>query len=286
MERVTGIDQVRLRYLLGLIAVTFFALPALFAGWWDGGESRWYWIDLGSYYPTQLLNLLFVLVAGLVVRLDFRTLFGGWPTPRHWRLLLQVDLLLYGMASALVYAIYLPLSYLSPDYVSWWLDWAFMPVIYLEEDGSLPLLANGLNLISLVVLAPLTEELLFRGYLLHRWAAHWGMASAIIVSSTLFGVLHPDPVGAALFGAGMCLLYLHTRALWVPILAHALYNGVIWCWALYDALELGLDYYQYDLHSFRSEWWFGVAGAVLALLMAALFLRGKPNSAVGADDGL
>jgi membrane protease YdiL (CAAX protease family) len=273
MSRVAGVDQIKGRYIVGLLLLSILVLPALFGPFWASDETPWYWLELGFVYPMHLVDLAFILIAGRLVRLDFRALFGPLPTPADWRLLLHVDLFLYGMASALLFAIYLPLSYLSPEYVSWWLDWSFSPSVYLDDDGSLPLLANLMGWVSLAVLAPVIEELLFRGFLLHRWAVKWGVARAIIASSALFGVLHPDPVGAALFGAGMCLLYLHTRTLWVPIIAHAIYNGFIWSQELYGVLDQGADYYLYDLALFRSEWWYGAAGAVVALAAAVPFLR-------------
>ncbi len=81
--------------------------------------------------------------------------------------------------------------------------------------------------ISLVVLPPLVEEVIFRGMLLERWAAKWRLGVAIIVQAVAFGVLHVDPVGAGMFGVVMALMYLRTRSLWVPIVMHALNNGTV-----------------------------------------------------------
>jgi membrane protease YdiL (CAAX protease family) len=77
------------------------------------------------------------------------------------------------------------------------------------------------------VLAAAMEELLFRGVLLAGWERRWGPVRAAVASSLCFALLHLDPVGAFTFGMVMCVLYLHTRSLLVPILCHALNNAVI-----------------------------------------------------------
>jgi hypothetical protein len=77
------------------------------------------------------------------------------------------------------------------------------------------------------VLAAAMEELLFRGVLLARWERRWGPVRAAVASSLCFGLLHLDLVGAFAFGMVMCVLYLRTRSLLVPILCHSLNNAVI-----------------------------------------------------------
>ena len=79
----------------------------------------------------------------------------------------------------------------------------------------------------MVVLAPISEELAFRGILFSRWATKWNYSVAIGLSSLVFGVLHfPDVVGATVFGILMCTLYAKTGSLIVPIVVHSLNNLV------------------------------------------------------------
>jgi hypothetical protein len=116
------------------------------------------------------------------------------------------------------------------------------------------------------IAAPFVEELLFRGILLHRWARRWGTARAVIATSVLFAVLHGEWVGHFLFGVAMCALYLRTRTLWLPILAHALSNFVVSLFTLPDALHDAPSPPD-TLASLRAEWPTGVialgAGVVL-----------------------
>ncbi|WP_158265922.1 CPBP family intramembrane glutamic endopeptidase [Chroococcidiopsis sp. CCALA 051] len=93
------------------------------------------------------------------------------------------------------------------------------------STSALPILAYLLNVISSVVVVPITEEFIFRGILIHRWAMKWGVSSAILVSAIIFGLGHIIPFGAAVFGILITLLYFKTRTLIVPAIAHAMNNA-------------------------------------------------------------
>lgn len=278
MNTGIGFDRIKSRYIIALFFFTWVLIPELLTRFWtDARDTPWYWVDIVYYYPTHFADIGFLVVALALVRPDLRQLFGQAPTQYEWRLLLHTSFLLFSLSSALLFAIYIPLSHPFPQFIQWWLGWVYAPTIYLDHNGSLPVVANSLSWLSMVVLAPVTEELLFRGFLLHRWAARWGVTFAIITSSLLFGVLHPDPLGAALFGVGMCLLYLRTRSLWVPIIAHALNNLLAWSLELNGILEEGLKYYDYGLEEFRGDWGYGIMWAVATLVAGALFLSPKPG---------
>ena len=77
-----------------------------------------------------------------------------------------------------------------------------------------------------VFVAPVVEELFFRGVLLTRWSLKWGPTAGIIASSALFGVFHVGFFGAFAFGVAMSLLYIKTGTLLVPMVAHFLNNLV------------------------------------------------------------
>lgn len=77
-----------------------------------------------------------------------------------------------------------------------------------------------------VAVAPVLEEVLFRGVLVNRWGVKWRIGTGIIVSSVIFGTLHFDMAGATAFGLVAALLYLQSRTLIVPIAFHAANNLV------------------------------------------------------------
>lgn len=80
-----------------------------------------------------------------------------------------------------------------------------------------------------VVVAPLAEELFFRGFLFAGISKRWGYSWGVIVSGALFSVAHAGSGGLVpIFILGMLLawLYKRTGSLWPCILAHFAYNSL------------------------------------------------------------
>jgi len=89
--------------------------------------------------------------------------------------------------------------------------------------------------VAAVIVAPVVEELLFRGLLLQGLMLRIGFWPAAVLSSLAFGVLHVaslDAAGAALalatgvMGLGLCLLARRTGRLGPGIGVHALRNAL------------------------------------------------------------
>ena len=80
--------------------------------------------------------------------------------------------------------------------------------------------------LAVVVMAPVLEEISFRGLLLNRWGYKWGLGKALIATSLVFGILHANPVGITVIGLVAAILYIQTGSLIAPIALHALNNLV------------------------------------------------------------
>lgn len=94
-----------------------------------------------------------------------------------------------------------------------------------RQEGSALLLMVA----SVTVVAPLTEEFLFRGYLYGVLKRYGGRLAAMLVTAMLFSAIHLHAAAfLPLFVLAICLtlVYEHTGTLWAPILMHALFNGV------------------------------------------------------------
>lgn len=77
------------------------------------------------------------------------------------------------------------------------------------------------------VLAPFSEELIFRGILLNLWRRRWGTARAVLFSAIAFGAIHlHNAIYATIAGIFFALVYLKYRSLWPGTLLHSLYNLV------------------------------------------------------------
>ena len=85
----------------------------------------------------------------------------------------------------------------------------------------------SLWLFSATLLAPVSEELVFRGILLNLWQRRWGTTRAVIFSAIAFGAVHLQyAVFATVAGVFFALVYLKYRSLWPGTLLHSLYNVV------------------------------------------------------------
>jgi len=117
---------------------------------------------------------------------------------------------------------------------------AWAAALALDQQQDLPeeLGADGplLNVLAVVVLvtvvAPLGEELFFRGFFfgaLRNWRGPWLGA---LITGIVFGAIHlgSSPAGYVvplmILGAGLCLLYEWTGSLYPAIALHALNNAI------------------------------------------------------------
>ncbi|MGZ6142082.1 MAG: CPBP family intramembrane glutamic endopeptidase [Myxococcales bacterium] len=83
--------------------------------------------------------------------------------------------------------------------------------------------------ITVVLAAPLGEELFFRGFAFPALRRSWGVVAGVLVSGALFSILHMDPVGfLGLMEIGVLLAALRwwTGSLWAAIIGHAINNGI------------------------------------------------------------
>lgn len=86
-----------------------------------------------------------------------------------------------------------------------------------------------LAFISLVVVAPLAEETLFRGYLYGKLKQHFPVWLVIVVVSLTFGALHGSwnvAIDTFVLSVVLCVLREMTDSLWAPVLLHMAKNGL------------------------------------------------------------
>jgi membrane protease YdiL (CAAX protease family) len=92
--------------------------------------------------------------------------------------------------------------------------------------------AGGLSALLICVVAPMSEELLFRGYIFTALRNWRGTLVAASITAVLFGAVHAgsapalDLVPLAGLGFGLCLLYRRTGSLYPCMASHSLNNSV------------------------------------------------------------
>lgn len=82
-------------------------------------------------------------------------------------------------------------------------------------------------LMMVSVLAPISEELLFRGYVYHSMRVHKSAAVSVMVTSLLFACLHGDLLRMVPFTlAGICLNVVSIRfaSIWSAVVMHGVWN--------------------------------------------------------------
>jgi len=86
-----------------------------------------------------------------------------------------------------------------------------------------------LYILTAVLVAPLFEELIFRGMLFPYLVKRGGLVGGTLLVSLLFALMHfhlPSLVPLFLLSAALCLAYWRTGSLWVGIGMHAIFNAV------------------------------------------------------------
>jgi membrane protease YdiL (CAAX protease family) len=79
------------------------------------------------------------------------------------------------------------------------------------------------------ILAPVIEELVFRGLLYRAWERQWGWFPAAIASSAVFAFMHAS-IYISQFIAGLLLVCIYRRmgSLRAAIAVHAIFNIAVW----------------------------------------------------------
>ena len=82
---------------------------------------------------------------------------------------------------------------------------------------------------ALLVVAPLSEEFVFRGLLFGALRRHLPKLWAMVLSSLLFALLHPPSAAVPLFIMGMlaAAVYQRTDSLLAPVILHFSYNAAL-----------------------------------------------------------
>lgn len=100
--------------------------------------------------------------------------------------------------------------------------------------------------VALVVLPPIAEELLFRGYLFGRLREKFGFWLTTIVVSVMFGIVHLQwnvGIDVAVLSLFLCYLRERTGSIWASITLHTIKNGVAY-FLLFIAPLLGWQLVQ------------------------------------------
>lgn len=102
-----------------------------------------------------------------------------------------------------------------------------------QENGQIDWMLVAFRIAGAALVVPIMEELFWRSFL-QRWVqnpdflalnpAQIGL-KALLIASALFAIEHVQWLAGLIAGLAYGWLYIRTRNLWAPILAHAVTNG-------------------------------------------------------------
>lgn len=113
------------------------------------------------------------------------------------------------------------------------------PVVEMLVDGPEPIQLVALGL-AVVVVTPIGEELLFRGFLYRVLRQHVGVGRALAITAGLFALLHMAPTQLlpyATLGLVFGLVFEWVGSLWAAIVLHGLWNAVVFAGIVLVALS-------------------------------------------------
>ncbi len=179
----------------------------------------------GLSASTLLINVGFQFA----VYLPFIIRFTMLPSPARPHLGIG-KVLLYLLTALLV--IIIPAAMMEHcGFNSWLMEKTGCPelqdIVVMFRDGN-PAQRAAIALAA-VVMAPVCEEVVYRGFiynLLKRYSRRW---MAILLSALMFSVIHASlaqTVALTIFGCVQCILYDKARSLWLPMTLHAVYNAI------------------------------------------------------------
>jgi len=138
----------------------------------------------------------------------------------------------------------------------------------------------------IVIVAPVTEELLFRGIILRGLLSRHRPAVAVVLAALLFALLHVNPwqfVSTFFLGAAFGWFYLRSGSVALCVIAHAIHNALFLVMASVPVDIPGFTGMpDYDHVDFQ-PWWLDLTG--VALLLLGLWIMRKATPPAPAFDG-
>jgi membrane protease YdiL (CAAX protease family) len=201
--------------------------------------------SLSWLMPAVYLALLVTFYFNAPHYFDFTINKSVWK--RSW-----VFFLLFILYYSFLFLLYLIVFYLLKINN----DALFQQLIKFLKDNTYVLDGmSWLDLMAILLLAPVAEEVFFRGYLFDFFRNRCKSGYAIIWVSTIFSVLHLDLIGAFLFSLLVFYSLIRSVSMIFPILLHTTNNAV--------AILVGNPFVLVDMMA---------SNQLLAVMMIVLFL--------------
>lgn len=140
-----------------------------------------------------------------------------------------------------------------------------MPLEFIDLFETL--ITGSTGFFAVVLMAPLTEELFFRGVIFKGLSLNYKPFTAVCLSALLFGVIHLNPwqlIPAFCAGIFIGWVYFRTGNILLCIFIHALNNGLAYFMQVLDVQVTGLSYDIREGAQFLPLWLTVLGGLLLA----------------------
>ena len=202
--------------LIMILGILAFTVPLLLVGISEGPAFSISMIMIEALLIPMIL--LFIYLDGSLERTKLLLHIGSLKRGLFLGLGIPVFAMIVDNIAVLIYAIAFIFFFGEPTTITelpGGTSWDSSPVALI------------LTFISICILTPISEELLFRGYILDALNRLHGKWPAIIISSIIFGMVHFDPftmgmatIGGVIYG----WIRMRTGSLVPGIVAHGMWN--------------------------------------------------------------
>jgi len=219
--RRVPVSPVALMMLIAILFLLYAVMALAVIAMGQGGASEW-----GFALQTLAFHwavIIFVIVWKLRSGWSWRGMFGFGMRGFTYQ----------ASRGLLAYLIVFPLIILSALVYQWILIWlGYQPVQQPIMDflsGDISVFTRVYGLLLAVLIAPVAEELLFRGLLLPVLARRLGVVAGVLGVSLIFAGMHlfiPALVPLFFVSVACCLAYVYTGSLTTAIVFHSIFNSV------------------------------------------------------------
>ena len=173
-----------------------------------------------------------------------------------------------------------PIRVLCGYILMWCISIAIEPLTSILPDSQSYIGSGGWLLVSAVLIAPIFEEYLFRGYIAGTIQYAYGSVAAWLISAILFGVAHGQPavmVSATMSGLVLGFYFLRSRSVMIPMILHAMNNLTVCFLQTFDAGELT---FRQLIANDSTYWTVQIICSVVSLVVLTrmfFIIRGQKN---------
>ena len=223
-------------FILNLVSIIFFFFLEFY---FELKNGLW---DYFNYFLLDILDILLILFIAKKYDLNLKYFFGKPNLKSVSKTIEKISINFYYALFLISFELfslciskYINIDNFNENFKNYTNASDDFILVSITDPNSI--IKNIIVFIAVCIAAPLLEELVFRGLILHRLAIKFDIRTSMLLTSLFFGLLHGSSfIQISIFGYILSIIYLKYKKLIYPILCHFSYNLIV---ILYDYL---IDY--------------------------------------------